>query len=52
MRELTFATAALMLFILSGCSSPGGSAALGALGGAAVGAGGYEYNFKNTERSY
>ncbi len=46
MRELTIAASALMLLTLSGCSSPGGSAALGALGGAAAGAGGYEYNLK------
>ncbi|WP_447970963.1 hypothetical protein [Nitrospira sp. M1] len=46
MRELTFVAAACMLLTLSSCSSAGGSAALGALGGAAVGAGGYEYNLK------
>ncbi len=46
MPKMTCAVAALMLLTLSGCSSPGGSAALGVLGGAAVGAGGYEYNLK------
>ncbi len=46
MREFTLITAAFVLLTLSGCSSSGGSAALGALGGAAVGAGGYEYHLK------
>lgn len=34
----------LSLFFLSGCSSNLGSAGLGAFGGAAAGAAGYEYN--------
>ncbi len=46
MREFTLITAVFVLLTLSGCSSSGGSAALGALGGAAVGAGGYEYHLK------
>ncbi|MCA9471499.1 MAG: gas vesicle protein GvpG [Nitrospirales bacterium] len=46
MREFTCCSVGLLLLALSGCSSPGGSAALGVLGGAAVGAGGYEYNLK------
>ena len=46
MHTWTLSLAALMLLALSGCSSPGGSAALGVLGGAAVGAGGYEYKLK------
>ncbi len=46
MRELTLAAVAILLITTSGCSSSGGSAALGALGGAAVGAGGYEYHLK------
>lgn len=35
-----------LVLSLSGCSSSGGSAVLGALGGAAAGAGGYEYHLK------
>ena len=38
---------AFFVLTLSGCSSSGGSAVLGALGGAAAGAGGYEYHLKN-----
>ena len=38
--------AAFILLMLSGCASSGGSAVLGALGGAAAGAGGYEYHLK------
>jgi len=44
------ATALLLTFLIaitvSGCSSNAGSAGLGALGGAAAGVGGYEYNAK------
>ena len=44
------ATALLLTFLIaimvSGCSSSAGSAGLGVLGGAAAGAGGYEYNAK------
>jgi len=39
----------VMLCALVGCSSRGGSAGLGALGGAAAGAGGYEYHLKRQE---
>jgi major membrane immunogen (membrane-anchored lipoprotein) len=39
----------MALFVLVGCSSSGGSAGLGALGGAAAGAGGYEYHLKRQE---
>ncbi len=39
----------LTIFLLPGCSSKTGSAGLGALGGAAVGAGGYEYHLKRQE---
>ena len=46
MRALTGIASGVLLLTLSGCSSPGGSAALGVLGGAAAGAGGYEYNLK------
>lgn len=40
----------LLLFFAvssSGCSSTAGNVGLGALGGAAAGAGGYEYHLKN-----
>lgn len=39
----------MALCTLVGCSSRGGSAGLGALGGAAAGAGGYEYHLKRQE---
>jgi major membrane immunogen (membrane-anchored lipoprotein) len=39
----------LAILALPGCSSKSGSAGLGALGGAAVGAGGYEYHMKRQE---
>ena len=39
----------LAMFALTGCSSKGGSAGLGALGGAAIGAGSYEYHMKRQE---
>ncbi len=36
----------LVAIVLTGCSSKAGSAGLGALGGAAAGAGGYEFHLK------
>lgn len=36
--------------IVSGCESRGGSAVLGGLGGAAVGAGGYEYHLNQQKK--
>ncbi|MBN1932700.1 MAG: hypothetical protein JW786_13940 [Desulfobacterales bacterium] len=36
----------MTLLAMSGCSSKLGSAGLGAVGGAAIGAGGYEYHLK------
>ncbi|MGE4543006.1 MAG: hypothetical protein AB7D06_02740 [Pedobacter sp.] len=39
----------LATFLLTGCSSNVGSAGLGAMGGAAAGAGGYEYHLKRQE---
>jgi hypothetical protein len=38
---------AASVIALAGCESSGGSALLGGLGGAAVGAGGYEYHLNN-----
>ena len=46
MQKLAMLFVAVLALSMSGCSSSGGSAALGALGGAAAGAGGYEYNLK------
>lgn len=37
----------IALMSLTACGSTGGSLGLGALGGAAAGAGGYEYHLKN-----
>lgn len=50
MKHTMVLMAAMCLLAVSGmtgCQSSGGSAALGALGGAAVGAGGYELHLKN-----
>ncbi|MEW6118117.1 MAG: hypothetical protein AB1553_14655 [Nitrospirota bacterium] len=44
MRKLILVVLMLGLVATSACSTRGGSAAAGALGGAAVGAGAYEYN--------
>ncbi len=46
MRKLLVVSALFMVLVVSGCSSKAGSAGLGALGGAAAGAGGYEYHLK------
>lgn len=44
MRKLTvLLTLTLAITVISGCESSWGSAGLGAAGGAAAGAGGYEY---------
>jgi hypothetical protein len=46
--KLLAATAiAASVIALGGCESSGGSAILGGLGGAAAGAGGYEYHLNN-----
>lgn len=42
--------AIFMVVSLSSCASRAGSAALGVIGGAAVGAGGYEYHFNNEKK--
>jgi hypothetical protein len=44
MKHVLMAMMLLLSVWLVGCSSQAGTAGLGALGGAAVGAGGYEYN--------
>jgi hypothetical protein len=46
LRNITITLVIFALFITTGCASRGGSAAAGALGGAAAGAGAYEYNVK------
>ena len=46
MKKVTAAAAALLIgsLALGGCDSTAGTAGLGVLGGAAAGAGGYEYH--------
>jgi hypothetical protein len=44
MSKATVAAALAMLVAVGGCESRGGSAVLGGVAGAAVGAGGYEYH--------
>ena len=44
MKHVLMATMLLIAIWLAGCSSQAGTAGLGALGGAAAGVGGYEYN--------
>lgn len=46
MKKSLVAGALFMALVVSGCSSKAGSAGLGAIGGAAAGAGGYEYHLK------
>jgi len=46
MRNWLVAGALFMGLMVSGCSTKAGSAGLGVLGGAAAGAGGYEYHLK------
>ena len=44
MKQVLMAMTLLFSLWMVGCSSHAGTAGLGALGGAAAGAGGYEYN--------
>jgi hypothetical protein len=44
MSKATVAAALAVLIAVGGCESRGGSAVLGGVAGAAVGAGGYEYH--------
>jgi hypothetical protein len=46
MKKLLVLIAILLMFPIYGCSSTAGNVGLGALGGAAAGAGGYEYHLK------
>jgi hypothetical protein len=46
-KTLALAAALAGALALAGCESRGGSAILGGLGGAAAGAGGYEYHLNN-----
>ncbi len=47
MKEVSYVLVlGLFLSGLTGCGSTGGNVGLGALGGAAAGAGGYEYHLK------
>ena len=46
MKRLFLLLILVAMFMVSGCSSKTGSAGLGAVGGAVVGAGGYEYNLE------
>ena len=46
MKKMVVVLACVSLFGLAGCSSKWGSAGLGAVGGAAAGAGSYEYHLK------
>ena len=51
MRSMTAAAAALaMALALGACESRGGSALLGGVGGAAAGAGGYEYHLNRQKQ--
>jgi hypothetical protein len=49
MRKSGILMIIMAIFMLTGCSSKTGSAGLGALGGAAAGAGGYEYHLKRQQ---
>jgi hypothetical protein len=49
-KVLVFSSLMLLLLVGSGCSSKAGSAGLGAVGGAVVGAGGYEYHLNNQKK--
>lgn len=53
MMKKTFVLSSLLLLLLigSGCSGTAGSAGLGAVGGAVIGAGGYEYHLNNQKKS-
>jgi len=46
MKRMILVVMCMALFALSACSSSWGSAGLGAVGGAAIGAGSYEYHLK------
>ena len=46
MKRLFLLLILVTMFMVSGCSSKTGSAGIGAVGGAVVGAGSYEYNLK------
>ena len=45
-KALVLSPLLFLLLISSGCSSTAGNVGLGAIGGAAIGAGGYEYHLK------
>ncbi len=49
MKQAGMLLVLMAIFMLSGCSSKTGSAGLGALGGAAAGAGGYEYHLNRQQ---
>jgi hypothetical protein len=46
MRRLVLLLMLMAMFMISGCGGKAGSAGIGAVGGAAIGAGGYEYHLK------
>ena len=46
MKKFTCVTVVVCALVFAGCSSNWGSAGLGAVGGAAASAGGYEYHLK------
>ncbi len=46
MKKIVMFGVILVFFIASGCESKMGTAGLGAVGGAAAGAGGYEYHLQ------
>ena len=47
MKRMPIAVVLICLLALTGCSTKGGSAALGVLGGAAISAAAYEVHMKN-----
>lgn len=46
MKKVLVLSSLMLLLTGAGCSSTGGNLGLGAIGGAAIGAGGYEYHLK------
>jgi hypothetical protein len=46
MRRLVLLLMLMAMFMISGCGDKAGSAGIGVVGGAAIGAGGYEYHLK------
>jgi hypothetical protein len=46
MKNIIYLIAGMTMLSLTACGSTGGNLGLGALGGAAAGAGGYEYHLK------